>query len=148
MESLRAELAPHSEADSFGALWREYEAHATPAARLVKDADKLEMLLQALEYERAQPGLDLSPFYEARARIAGAEAAAMADEVLRLRQVLLSERADAPSHRLAPAAIPAQTLAPATMPAPAGFSAGAVATAAAACFAVGALVGALATRRA
>jgi putative hydrolase of HD superfamily len=32
-------------------LWKEYEAGATPEAKLVKDMDKLEMILQALEYE-------------------------------------------------------------------------------------------------
>jgi len=33
------------------ALWREYEAGETAEARLVKDMDKLEMILQAQEYE-------------------------------------------------------------------------------------------------
>eukprot|EP00531_Pseudo-nitzschia_arenysensis_P011425 CAMPEP_0116142930 /NCGR_PEP_ID=MMETSP0329-20121206/15174_1 /TAXON_ID=697910 /ORGANISM="Pseudo-nitzschia arenysensis, Strain B593" /LENGTH=209 /DNA_ID=CAMNT_0003638205 /DNA_START=234 /DNA_END=863 /DNA_ORIENTATION=- len=32
-------------------LWKEYEAGETPEAKLVKDMDKLEMILQALEYE-------------------------------------------------------------------------------------------------
>merc|ERR1712238_611689 len=32
-------------------LWKEYEEGATPKAKLVKDMDKLEMILQALEYE-------------------------------------------------------------------------------------------------
>jgi putative hydrolase of HD superfamily len=34
------------------ALWREYEAGETAEARLVKDLDRLEMLVQALEYEQ------------------------------------------------------------------------------------------------
>lgn len=34
------------------ALWTEYDAAATPEARLVKDADKLEMVHQALRYEQ------------------------------------------------------------------------------------------------
>jgi 5'-deoxynucleotidase YfbR-like HD superfamily hydrolase len=33
-------------------LWREYEAGASPEARVVRQLDKLEMALQALEYER------------------------------------------------------------------------------------------------
>ncbi len=33
-------------------LWREYEAEASPEARVVRQLDKLEMALQALEYER------------------------------------------------------------------------------------------------
>ena len=32
-------------------LWKEYEAGVTEEAKLVKDMDKLEMILQALEYE-------------------------------------------------------------------------------------------------
>jgi putative hydrolase of HD superfamily len=40
-------------------LWREYAAAATPEARLVRDADKLEMVFQALVYEQAgQRNLD------------------------------------------------------------------------------------------
>ena len=33
-------------------LWREYEQGTTDEAKLVKDMDKLEMILQALEYEQ------------------------------------------------------------------------------------------------
>merc|ERR1712183_758120 len=33
-------------------VWREYEDQNTPEARFVKDLDKLEMLIQADEYER------------------------------------------------------------------------------------------------
>jgi putative hydrolase of HD superfamily len=32
-------------------LWREYEAGVSPESKLVKDLDKIEMILQALEYE-------------------------------------------------------------------------------------------------
>jgi putative hydrolase of HD superfamily len=40
-------------------LWQEYDRAATPEARLVRDADKLEMVHQALVYERAgQSNLD------------------------------------------------------------------------------------------
>ena len=37
---------------AFVDLWAEYDAAATPEARLVRDADKLEMVHQALQYER------------------------------------------------------------------------------------------------
>ena len=37
----------------FVALWREYSDLSTPEGRLVHDADKLEMVHQALAYERA-----------------------------------------------------------------------------------------------
>ncbi|CDZ97876.1 Predicted hydrolases of HD superfamily [Phaffia rhodozyma] len=37
-----------------GALWDEYEDGITPEAKFVKDLDRLELTLQAIEYERAQ----------------------------------------------------------------------------------------------
>ena len=39
--------------DGYRALWAEYAARSSPEARLVKDADRLEMMQQALAYERA-----------------------------------------------------------------------------------------------
>lgn len=45
------------------ALWNEYEEGNTHAAVFVKQIDKLEMILQADDYERAQ-GKDLSDFFE------------------------------------------------------------------------------------
>lgn len=43
----------------FASLWREYDEAATPEARLVKDVDKLEMVLQAGRYsERGHRNLD------------------------------------------------------------------------------------------
>lgn len=41
------------DADHWRDLWREFEASETPEARLVRDADKLDMFLQALIYRRA-----------------------------------------------------------------------------------------------
>ncbi|CAM9386730.1 unnamed protein product, partial [Chrysoparadoxa australica] len=49
--------------DEIRELWLEYEAGETACARMVKDFDKFEMLVQADEYERSQPGLDLSDFF-------------------------------------------------------------------------------------
>jgi len=40
------------------ALWREYDAASTPEARLVKDVDKLEMVMQSIRYsERGHTNL-------------------------------------------------------------------------------------------
>jgi putative hydrolase of HD superfamily len=47
-------------------LWEEYEACATPEALLLKDLDKVEMILQAHEYEQAQ-GLPLEEFFRSTA---------------------------------------------------------------------------------
>ncbi|CAA2991795.1 Hypothetical predicted protein [Olea europaea subsp. europaea] len=35
-------------------LWMEYEENSTPEAKIVKDFDKVEMILQALEYEKGK----------------------------------------------------------------------------------------------
>jgi 5'-deoxynucleotidase YfbR-like HD superfamily hydrolase len=43
-------------------LWREYDRGATPEARIVRQLDKLEMTVQALEYERTY-GCDLAEFW-------------------------------------------------------------------------------------
>ena len=44
-------------------LWEEYSRGETPEAQLVKNIDKLEMLIQASEYEKEQE-LSLSHFFE------------------------------------------------------------------------------------
>eukprot|EP00249_Psilotum_nudum_P004422 c17947_g1_i1 orf=116-949(+) len=44
-------------------LWLEYENNSSPEAQLVKDFDKIEMILQALEYETAQNKV-LDDFFE------------------------------------------------------------------------------------
>jgi len=49
--------------DEIKALWFEYEDCSTAEARLAKNLDKFEMILQADEYERTQ-GKDLSDFFE------------------------------------------------------------------------------------
>ncbi len=56
-------------------LWREYDAGATPEAQALRQLDKLELALQALEYER-ETGLDLDEFWNS-AR------AALSDPLLR-----------------------------------------------------------------
>jgi putative hydrolase of HD superfamily len=60
----------------------EYEAGATPEARCARDADKLEMLLQAREYE-AQGHRDVQPWIDsALSRLRTAAARLLADEAL------------------------------------------------------------------
>lgn len=51
MEQLSALLGPAMGGDEMLGLWREYEEGATEEARLLKDLDKIEMILQAQEYE-------------------------------------------------------------------------------------------------
>jgi putative hydrolase of HD superfamily len=58
-EAMVALLSTLSDGESFLVLWQEYDAESTPEARLVKDADKLEMVHQALCYEqRGQANLE------------------------------------------------------------------------------------------
>ena len=46
-------------------LWKEYEQGASNEAKLVKDMDKLEMILQALEYEKdGKNGKSLDGFFD------------------------------------------------------------------------------------
>lgn len=40
--------------ERFRSLWEEYEARETPEAKLVKDLDRLELVLQGVEYERGK----------------------------------------------------------------------------------------------
>lgn len=60
MVKIRNQLGADSSLASYiHALWQEYEDAATPEAKMVKDLDKTEMLLQAYSYETQQYGLDL-----------------------------------------------------------------------------------------
>lgn len=47
-------------------LWLEYEECSSLEAKVVKDFDKIEMILQALEYEKEQ-GKDLDEFFQSTA---------------------------------------------------------------------------------
>jgi putative hydrolase of HD superfamily len=58
---ITAGLSPELKTLFIGA-WNEYEEGNTPEARLVRQADKLESWLQALEYREQQPGLVIESF--------------------------------------------------------------------------------------
>jgi putative hydrolase of HD superfamily len=74
--------AAHAEAGArLQALFDEYEAQESETARIVKDVDRVEMLLQAVEYERAQ-GADLAGFFDSvRGKVRDARVEAWAREV-------------------------------------------------------------------
>jgi putative hydrolase of HD superfamily len=56
---LQDALAGVSNAEDWSALWREYAERSSVEGRLVHDADRLEMMVQAAAYEQAgQRGLD------------------------------------------------------------------------------------------
>ncbi len=52
-EAMAGLLAKLPGGHDYTILWNEYDARSSPEARLVADADKLEMVHQALQYERA-----------------------------------------------------------------------------------------------
>ena len=80
--------------DEMLALWHEYEACASPEALLLKDLDKLEMILQAHEYEQAT-GAPLDEFFRSTANAFLTPAGtALADEVRARRAKLAAEQAD------------------------------------------------------
>lgn len=65
LSSLAALALPHSPlAADLLSLWREFEAASTPTARWVRDLDRADMLIQAVRWERLQPGLDLQSFFD------------------------------------------------------------------------------------
>ena len=85
--------------------WQEYERRATPEARACKDLDRLEMAIQADEYERITAalakgeddgggGLDLSDFFGSVAdgKIQHPRIAAWARELVRQRRVRRARR--------------------------------------------------------
>ena len=63
-EAMRVILEPLHNGEEYLRLWEEYNSAASPEARLVRDADKLEMMHQALVYERAG-NRSLQEFWEA-----------------------------------------------------------------------------------
>jgi len=52
-EAMEDLLAPLSRPAALQALWQQFEEESTPEALLVRDADKLEMMVQCLCYEQA-----------------------------------------------------------------------------------------------
>lgn len=69
------------------AIWQEYEDSETLDAKFVHDVDKIELVLQMVEYERVHGGkLDLSEFTWVASRIALPEVKEWADEVMKERE--------------------------------------------------------------
>jgi len=68
-------------------IWREYEDSETLESKFVHDVDKLELVLQMVEYERVhQHKLDLGEFTWVATRIVLDEVKAWADEVIKERE--------------------------------------------------------------
>lgn len=68
IQQIKAMLGPDTAAAADAeSLWLEYEGAASPEALLVKDFDKLEMIITAHQYEQAQPGMALQEFFDSTA---------------------------------------------------------------------------------
>jgi putative hydrolase of HD superfamily len=78
------------------ALWQEYEDSETLESHFVHDVDKMELLLQMLEYERAREGtLDLGEFSWVATRIVLPEVKAWAEELLKEREAFWARVSEA-----------------------------------------------------
>lgn len=87
-------VKPYNEAfaTELSELWWDYEEIRSPEARLVKDVDKFEMLVQAVEYERDTHGdVDLSEFFSARAQIKTEAVGELADRLMQQRKAMWAE---------------------------------------------------------
>jgi putative hydrolase of HD superfamily len=54
MEKISRDLGDTPLSKEMFALWQEYEEAKTPEALLVKDLDKFELIVQAMEYEKCK----------------------------------------------------------------------------------------------
>ncbi len=73
--------------DQIKKVWEEYEESQTLEAKFVHDVDKMELLLQMLEYERAHDGkLDLGEFSHVAKGIVLPEVRQWCDELLQERK--------------------------------------------------------------
>jgi putative hydrolase of HD superfamily len=61
---LLCQMLPQPAADELQVLWHEYAARSSPEARFVSQIDKLEALLQALEYREAGQPADVESFWQ------------------------------------------------------------------------------------
>ncbi|KAI9179864.1 hypothetical protein H9P43_005196 [Blastocladiella emersonii ATCC 22665] len=92
LDQLCALLAPASIAETeIRSLWLEYEEGTTPEARLVKDLDKFEMIVQAFEYEKQHPAVaPLADFFRSTmGYFAHPEVKAWAEQLYKDRKALL-----------------------------------------------------------
>ncbi|EEQ29464.1 hypothetical protein McanMca71_004352 [Microsporum canis] len=79
-------------------IFEEYEEDKTLEARFVHDIDKMELLLQAVEYERSHGGkLNLSEFYHVFKKIRLPEIKAWGEEVLREREAFWADKPNPPA---------------------------------------------------
>lgn len=85
--SLLGSVDGGQQAKEIRAVWQEYEDSETLESHFVHDVDKMELLLQMVEYERSHQGrIDLGEFSRVAKRIVLPEVQAWAADVLQERQ--------------------------------------------------------------
>lgn len=78
-------------------IWQEYEDSETPESHFVHDVDKIELILQMVEYERAHDtSLDLSEFSWTAKKLILPEMKEWAQEILDERTRLWEEKGSVP----------------------------------------------------
>jgi len=91
------------------AMWQEYEDSQTLESLFVHDIDKIELILQMVEYERVHDcTVDLSEFAWVATRISLPEMKVWAEEILDERSVLWESKKKVPRDPMAPPAIKEQ----------------------------------------
>lgn len=73
-------------AESIMSLWMEYEEQKTSNSKFVKDLDRLDMLVQANEYETDYPEIQLDPFWKSTKNTFKSEFAKEIDAHLRIKK--------------------------------------------------------------
>jgi putative hydrolase of HD superfamily len=86
--------ATSDQAQGIRDIFHEYEENQTLEAKFVHDVDKVELMLQMVEYERSQGdgSLDLSEFGGVASRIQLDEVKAWANEILEEREAFWKEK--------------------------------------------------------
>ncbi|KAF7560956.1 hypothetical protein G7046_g3219 [Stylonectria norvegica] len=86
-KNLLRNVAGGTTGEDLRAIWQEYEDSETLDSHFVHDVDKLELLLQMMEYEKRGEGkLDLGEFAYVATKVALPEMKVWADEVLKERE--------------------------------------------------------------
>jgi putative hydrolases of HD superfamily len=95
--SLLGRVFGGSQGQEIRAVWQEYEDSETLESKFVHDVDKIELLLQMVEYERAYScTLDLSEFSWVATKVVLPEMQEYAKEVLKERKDLWDSKNKAP----------------------------------------------------
>jgi putative hydrolases of HD superfamily len=86
------------QAESIRQVWQEYEDSETLESHFVHDVDKMELLLQMMEYEKSHGGrIDLGEFSRVAKRIVTPEVQEWARELLEERKVFWARHGKEPS---------------------------------------------------